>query len=80
MVEMNQSFYVSLVVRKIKVYEDSPNFWLNNYIVDLLCSYFLAYRQYFLFNFFGFASYFSFNSLSFNYNVIHNVQYSLLCP
>ena len=68
MVEMNQSFYVSLVVLKIKVYEDSPNFWLNNYIVDLLCSYFLAYRQYFLFNFFGFASYFSFNSLSFKSN------------
>ena len=32
MVEMNQIFYVSCVVRKIKVFEGSPNFQLNNYI------------------------------------------------
>ena len=44
MVEMNQIFYASLVVRKKLVFVGSPNFRLNNYIPVLRCSYFLTYK------------------------------------
>ena len=40
MVEMNQIFYVSLIVRKTKVFVSSPNFRLNNCIPVLLRSFF----------------------------------------
>ena len=48
MVEMKQIFNVSLVVRKIKVLVDSPNFQLNNCILVSLCSHFLTYHQFFV--------------------------------
>ena len=41
MVEINQIFYVSLVVRKINVFVGYPNFHVNNCITVWLCSSFL---------------------------------------
>ena len=83
MVEINQIFYVSLVVRKIKVFVGSPNFQLNNCIRASLCSYFLTYHQFFV-KLLWYKSALGlrliFHRTLYHLKVIHNVEYSLLCP
>ena len=83
MANINEYFYVSLVVRKMRLFVGSPNFQRNNFISVLSCSCFLANHQFFV--------YLLWNNLSlklllifyrslYNVKVILDGQCSLWCP
>ena len=83
MANINEYFYVSLVVRKMRLFVGSPNFQLNNFIFAFSCSCFLANHQFFVYllrNKLSLKLLLIFYRSLYNVKVILDGQCSLWCP